>query len=316
MASERLGAGLGRASIPLAAVVLLATACPGDDGAPADGTTTGATSTTGSSDSTAGATTSGSSSSGADSTSTSSAGSESSESSTGEPPGSGYGDCLDDPMLCAPGEVCLSFGPFAVCSEQGCRSADDCEMPPAGEAQPGCQDIDNDFSIDCYLDCSNGEACPDGMTCVGTTVCVWAPEPPGGGECPDEDVGSVVPQMLMGDNTGLFDDVIQTCGGGGGEDSLFMFTAPDDGTYRFDTAGTGFDTTLSVLDMCGGNELACNDDIGMVLTSQVDVDLVMGQSVIVVVDSYNGLTGPFNLNIDQRGLMGAPGPWSSAMSND
>lgn len=106
-----------------------------------------------------------------------------------------------------------------------------------------------------------------------------------------------VPQMVMGDNTGLVDDHVPSCGNGGGEDSLYQFTASAAGTYVFDTAGTMFDTVLAVLDGCGGAELACNDDTMMSATSEVQIDLMAGQSVVIVVDSFGGDVGPFNLNV-------------------
>lgn len=169
---------------------------------------------------------------------------------------------------------------------------------------PGCGDVDGNFSTDCYLDCSKGQVCPDEMSCVANVLCVWPAVAPGGGECPDVDLGNTVPQMVMGDNTGLFDDVIQNCtvNGGGGQDALYLFTAPADGTYRFDTAGSAFDTALSLLDGCDGAELACNDDEApdmMIFTSVIEFELTMDQSVIIVVDSFNGQVGAFNLNITE-----------------
>lgn len=60
----------------------------------------------------------------------------------------------------------------------------------------------------------------------------------------DQDLGNAVPQMIMGDDTGLFDDHIpSSCSGGGGEDALHQLTAPAAAVYEFDTAGTVFDTS-------------------------------------------------------------------------
>ena len=106
----------------------------------------------------------------------------------------------------------------------------------------------------------------------------------------------MVPQTIMGDNTGQFDDHIPQCGVGGGEDVMYRFTAPAGGTYVFDTTGTAFDTVLAVLGSCGGPELDCNDDTDG-LTSEVTVALMAGESVIIVVDSYDGEVGPFTLNV-------------------
>src|SRR5437899_115849 len=56
-----------------------------------------------------------------------------------------------------------------------------------------------------------------------------------------------------------------SCGGGGGinaPDATFLYTAPVTGSYTIDTAGSSFDTILSVRSTCAGSELACNDDSG------------------------------------------------------
>jgi len=230
------------------------------------------------------------------STSTGESSSSGGESSTGEPPGGGYGDCTNNPpaAVCLPDEQCLNFGAATTaCSEQGCVAVSDCAEPLTGNPTITCADIVGDGTNDCYLACGNGETCPDGMICFGFFVCVW-PFPPG--VCPDQDLGSAVPQSLMGDNSGLGDDHYTSCGNGGGEDATYQFTAPVAGSFSFDTFGTGYDTILAVLDGCGGAELACNDD-AMMLQSQVIVPLAAGQTVIVVVDGYSAITGPFILNI-------------------
>jgi len=225
----------------------------------------------------------------------------SSESSTGDPPPmEGYGDCAnnDEAVVCQLDEICLGDGMGnAVCSEQVCVDAADCALPTTGDAVPTCMDVIGGGSVtDCYLDCSMGEACPDGMVCQLDFVCLWPPFVPGGGVCPDQDLGSTVPQTAMGDNTGLFDDWIPSCTDGG-EDAMFLFTAPAASTYVFDTLGSPFDTVLVVLDDCDGPELGCNDDAGGA-TSEVVIDLAAGQSVIVVVEGFGGGTGAFTLNIN------------------
>jgi hypothetical protein len=242
--------------------------------------------TTGEPTSTSGPTTTGESTTGSTTTA---------ESTTGEPPSDGYGDCINNPegVACVAGEVCLPSGSVGFCSLQGCADASDCAVPATGDAFADCLEFDSDDITDCFLNCSGGATCPDGMVCYIGIVCVWEAVAPGGGMCPDQDLGNVVPQMLMGDNTGLFDDYIPSCGNGA-EDSMYQFTAPAAGTYVFDTAGSMVDTILAVLDGCGGPELDCNDDYGLSLTSRVAVDLAAGQSVIVVVD---GEVGSFNLNV-------------------
>ncbi len=304
----------------LAASALLLSACPGDDttgtgssgsgdSGSGDGTTTMSTlpppdmTTTTDTPMTTTGVDSSTSSPATDSTTTSAEDTtegEEESSSGGDPMGSNYGDCANDEMACTANEQCLDGGTLAACGLQNCGSEAECEVPMTGDSVVSCDDVTMDGVTECFLDCSMGRACPDGMECAFDFICLWPAIAPGGGMCPDETIdGAMLPQALMGDMTGLFDDVIQSCGGGGGEDSLYEFTAPADATFIFDTAGSGIDTTLSVIDGCGGPELACNDDVGMELTSQLSLPMTMGQTAIVVVDSFDGMSGAFNLNVTQ-----------------
>ncbi len=114
--------------------------------------------------------------------------------------------------------------------------------------------------------------------------------------CPERPLLGALPLIVTGNTYGRAADLEATCGGAG-SDTTFAFRAPADGTYTFDTEGSLVDTVLSVLDGCAGAELACDDDSAGT-SSRVIVDLVAGQIVIVVVDTYaEGFGGPFQLRV-------------------
>lgn len=313
----------------LAAATLILAACPaGDDTAPLDGTTddTSTSSTTAEPDSTTSTTinptTSPDTTEGVDSSTTaeptSSSDTSGTDSTTGEPPTGGYGDCANDEAACLPEEACLFDGIRGVCSSQGCETVADCPIPDldgpvppsASPAEVVCMDATGRGESDCFFECSAGltAGCPEGMACVGlgdAAICMWPTFTPGGGACPDLDLGNRQPQSIMGDNTGAGDDHFPLCSFASGEDFIVQWgPAPADGSYTFNTIGSaalpgGFDTTLAVLDACpgpGATEIGCgNDQAGT--DSQVTVELVAGQTVYLVVDSQFGDVGPFVLNV-------------------
>ncbi len=87
-------------------------------------------------------------------------------------------------------------------------------------------------------------------------------------------------------------------------DVAYAWTAPTAGTYTFDTVGSSYDTVLSLRSgSCDGPSIACNDDISTtVRDSRVTATLAVGQSVLVVVDGYDGsASGAFVLNISRGG---------------
>jgi hypothetical protein len=83
--------------------------------------------------------------------------------------------------------------------------------------------------------------------------------------------------------------------GGIGLEQHYSFVAPYAGVFTFDTLGSSMDTVLSVqLGDCFGTELTCNDDFDGV-SSQVTVNLDLGQPITIRVDDFAGGGGDYVL---------------------
>ncbi|MBS0197740.1 MAG: hypothetical protein JSR77_13375 [Planctomycetes bacterium] len=89
--------------------------------------------------------------------------------------------------------------------------------------------------------------------------------------------------------------------GGSAPDVYFTFTATCAGTYAFSTAGSMFDTMLSLHSACpatSANSLACNDDVsGTDRTSYVSKSMNAGETVLIRVSGYAANSGVFNLSV-------------------
>jgi hypothetical protein len=111
----------------------------------------------------------------------------------------------------------------------------------------------------------------------------------------------MVPQQQVGNVPPGLGSIGGSCGGDAGPETAFTFNTPFDGSYTFSTAGSTYDTVLYLYDGvdCTGVELGCNDDtIGQ--TSEVQVDLVVGQAVYIVLDSLDPNGGDYMLSITQN----------------
>ncbi len=96
------------------------------------------------------------------------------------------------------------------------------------------------------------------------------------------------------DNRG--DGFSGSCGGAGADEQTIQFLVQQSGTFKFTTRNSDYDTVLYVRDgSCTGPELACNDNTGDLFTSEIQLTLTAGQTVIVFVDGANGLCGNFML---------------------
>ncbi|MBN1653578.1 MAG: hypothetical protein JXA30_07360 [Deltaproteobacteria bacterium] len=111
---------------------------------------------------------------------------------------------------------------------------------------------------------------------------------------------SELSDVLSASLKGAADDIECTCGSFLEADVLFLYTAPESGTYSFDTAGSEVsDTVLSVLSgsECSDEELGCNDDRAEQLRSQLNVELSAGQKVLIAVESWDSEPGMVQVEV-------------------
>jgi hypothetical protein len=85
----------------------------------------------------------------------------------------GIGACNDASAICIVDDPMTPT--VSVCGFTDCSDSCDCPEAPVGsEAQPTCGPILDDGDTNaCYLDCSHGESCPAGMSCLDGFICVW-----------------------------------------------------------------------------------------------------------------------------------------------
>ena len=110
--------------------------------------------------------------------------------------------------------------------------------------------------------------------------------------------------QLEGSTIGAGANYTSTCGSTAtSEDVTYAWTAPAAGQFVIGTGGSGFDTTLYLLDDCDpaiAAVIACDDDSGGDQTSQLVVELDAGQIVYIVVDGFRGANGEFTLTVRPR----------------
>lgn len=79
------------------------------------------------------------------------------------------------------------------------------------------------------------------------------------------------------------------------------YTPSFSGEVTISTEASGFDTTLSIFDACGGTELACDDDSGSGLTSRIVIFMTAGQTYQIRIAGYNGGKGNYVLTVSIEG---------------
>ena len=180
----------------------------------------------------------------------------------------------------------------------GCGTGGDCCV--AGTAG-GCIDVEC-----CTLICAGDAFCCDTQwdqlcadaAVAGCAICGGG----GGGNPPANDNCANAQSVGVGnhpfDTSGATTDGSNptgaqcgTAGAGFYNDVWFNFTAPSAGNFKASTCGQAtFDTRIDVLDACGGNIIACNDDgAGCAnFTSEVTFAATAGQVVKIRVGAYGG----------------------------
>jgi hypothetical protein len=107
-----------------------------------------------------------------------------------------------------------------------------------------------------------------------------------------------------GTRTGSNEDsgVVHTgsCGGADGAEAVFALTVDTDTTVCADSNGTSYDTVMYVREAACGNgvEIACDDDGGDVLESQVEFQATAGSTYYLFLDAYDERgSGDYTLNL-------------------
>jgi hypothetical protein len=232
--------------------------------------------------------------------------------STGSGSGEGGGVCGNDVL--EPGETCdgSDLG-GADCVAQGyvtgalgcaadCTAFDYDGCNNCGDGNQGGAELCDGSDFDGETCLSQGLqggtlGCSDDCSTIDTTMC--SDDPP----CDEEDLGSAVGQhVASGSTVGEDNDLDQMCANGGGADHIIRWVAPSDGSYRFDTVGSNYDTSLAIYTNCMSWEIACNDDAADgVLDSRVVLDVAAGDLLLLAVDGYAASTGDWVLNINLDG---------------
>jgi hypothetical protein len=121
--------------------------------------------------------------------------------------------------------------------------------------------------------------------------------------CVDEDLFDEVPVVVQGSNLGFGNNHSGTCGGTMSEDYVLEWQAPANGVYIFNTTDSDFDTVLYLRDAgetCGGEEIACHDDVWDTATSAIATQLDAGDRIQLFVDGDGGgIAGDFTLLIEE-----------------
>ena len=116
--------------------------------------------------------------------------------------------------------------------------------------------------------------------------------------CPNAtDLVTIGPAAAIGSTLYSSDDYPQTCGSLGGADEAYEFVAPVDGRYTFDTFGSSYDTALQLIADDCSTTIECGDDAGGTLESEVQIDLLAGERILVVVGGFSTNVGDYVLNV-------------------
>ena len=215
--------------------------------------------------------------------------------------GDGYGDPDSASTFACTGAT------GEVGNSTDCDDGDAAISPGATEL---CDGIDNDCdgTINCDdYDCAGIDVDNDGDGVADETCPDWSCITGGSDGYVGNATGSGLTQSFDFDgdgdpvtdtNSGETDDFQGSCGSSGGTDVAFMWEAPTDGCYQFDTNGSTYDTVLRIFNECGGTEQECNDDGGTSTQSLVETSVASGERVVVVVDGYSSSSaGNYELNI-------------------
>ncbi len=185
-------------------------------------------------------------------------------------------DCLTDPACAVPPEVCDDGVDNDVDGDIDCADAD-CVSDPACAVPPEvCDDgVDNDGDGD--IDCAD-------LDCASLPACAVTP-----GDSCDAPLAITDVGAISGTTLGFANDYGASCSGAGGADVVYTLVPAVNATLCLSTAGSAFDTVLSVRSICDDPlaEFACNEDANLTLQSEVEIEVTGGVTYYVIVDGFS-----------------------------
>ncbi len=117
----------------------------------------------------------------------------------------------------------------------------------------------------------------------------------------DECIDAIEVQVgvpYSGSTRGATGNSTSSCGDSDDRDVWHIFTPTQSEVVSISLLDSSFDTTLAVYDECGGTELACNDDAGWELQSEITMQVEAGSSYLIRVAGFNGRIGDYVLTIN------------------
>ncbi len=137
--------------------------------------------------------------------------------------------------------------------------------------------------------------------------------------CLEIDIGSRVGMgVATGDTTDLPSYADSSCGASAGGprtgadvgEAALLWVAPASDVYTFQTAGSEFDTVLSLREgRCSAREVTCNDNVtAFNQTSRITIAVPMGRALAIVIDGRD-TGGTYRLDILPSGGVSCPSQW-------
>ena len=109
----------------------------------------------------------------------------------------------------------------------------------------------------------------------------------------------VIDDEVMGNTEGGMNAIQPGCvANSAAPEVVHAFVPRADGRFRASTFGSDFDTVLYVLGSDCAEELACNDDSALGITSEVTFNGTAGEIYYLVVDGYSNRSGGYTLSIE------------------
>jgi len=123
--------------------------------------------------------------------------------------------------------------------------------------------------------------------------------PPGNNDCVDSI--TLVEGVSVNETTvNATGSTTSSCGNGDTKSLWYDYTPQASGTVTVSLCGSSFDTTLSIFDSCGGNELACNDN-SCGRQSEITLAMTVGVTYFIRVSGQSGENGEFDILVTGGG---------------